>query len=726
MQHHTETQPVGILRSASNPEHDFFNLLRFTSKEDLIRIVQSFCDLTGLSGGVVAMPADPTNPPVNEEEFDNYRLTPPGALNQSAFCKLVRDSACGNRECMWSDLEKAQDANTASQAISYLCHIGLVDIVAPVRVAGHHVANVYLGEIRPPGLDFETVWAKYQRLVRASQCRAQAKTIRHETTKEQLRDAFNRLPVHSDKQIALFASTTEVLAELISQRATRQAAIVVTLDAAHEIGASLNLHGNLTVYLRHAMRLLNANTATIFLLDESKQSLRLIAHAWPDIGSLDLTIQVTGPSLEAKCARENLRRYHGDLKAEYDKDIHTPSRAFIIREGKRAAIDRLGAPLIPLSRDKRDLQSLLVVPITCGGELLGVMDIGSSTQNAFTLDDVHVLRLFSREIGMHVRYTKDRQSLLSAFAEDNPDHLGRVLALEIPRHVRGIGCSIFIKENEHFRLFATSEFPDELKLEGFYEAGEGLTGWVLKTGQPLNLQQGPKCRTLNLPQALKDAGVVWKGKFAHQYSLPREYWEDRPFLAVPVRGASGEIAGAISVPDRQTGSFTASDESILQAFADCLGQVLKSNHSRYARRGSRGPKSVFLGYGQKPDAKNNLQNFLQSLGLKVETYEGRKIIGAIPYEIVRQCIENSDAAVILYTGDDQLASGARIARRNVIYELGVAHWAFGPRSTLFLVENGVEEPTNVAGMQVVRFDPNCLTAKFGEIREYLVKMHLLG
>ncbi|MGA3181810.1 MAG: PocR ligand-binding domain-containing protein [Verrucomicrobiota bacterium] len=702
-----------------NSEHHQFSLLRFTSKEELSRIVQAFCDLTGLSGGVVAMPDDPSNPPTDEEQFEQYRLTKPGALNQKEFCRLVRSCSCGNQKCMWSDLRDAQMASAAGKAVDYRCHLGLVDIVAPVKVAGHHVANVYLGEIRPSDLDFETVWSNYMSLLKASAI------IREQASKEGLKKAFDLLPAHSAERIAAFAKTTEVLAELISQRATRQAAVVVTLDAAHEIGASLNLHGNLSIYLRHALRLLNGNTGTIFLLDDNKQKLRLIAHAWPETGNLDLSMSVSGPGLAAKCAMENQRRYHGDLKEEFDRTAQTTSRAFIIRAGNRSDIDGLSEPLTPFSRDRRELQSLIVVPITCAGELLGVMDVGSSVENAYSADDELVLRLFAREVGLHARYTVDRQALLTVFAENDPEHLGRVLVREVPHHVRAIGCSILIREGRIAKLFATTEFNADTKEDVSYDEGEGLTGWVFKSGHPLNLQAGPKCRTENLPKLLKEAGVVWKGKCGNRYPEQREYWADRPFLAVPVRSARGEVDGVIRVSDRIAGSFTDDDQSMLQAFADCLGQVLRSSGVQEARKAARRPRHVFLGYGQNPDAEDSIHKFLNNLGLEVVTYATTEEVGEFTNNIVMGCIENSDAAVILYTGDDELKSGQRIARRNVAYELGVAHRAFGRKKTVLLLETGVEEPTNVAGMQVVRFERNCLSTKFADIRKYLEKMHLL-
>jgi predicted nucleotide-binding protein len=714
-------RPTPLHSTTPDPDYHQFSLLRFTTKEDLTRIVNAFCDLTHLSGGVVAVPEDPARPPEDERLFDNYRLTPPGAINQYDFCRLVRQCSAGNSKCMWSDLSESANAAKEGEALPYRCHLGLVDIVAPIKVAGHHVANVYLGEIRLPDLKFESVWPKYRKLLKLSG------TIREQATKAKLRKAFYGLPVRRQTQLPAYIKTTNILAELISQRATRQAAVVVNLDAAHEIGASLNLRANLSICLHHALRLLNATTGTIFLLDEAKQSLKLTAHAWPQPITFELSMPLDGPGIAAKCAVENLRRYHGDLKKQYDAVSSTQSRACVIRAGTREEIDSHGDPLIPASRDVRALQSLLVVPITCGHELLGVMDVGCPRLGAYSADDEHVLRLIARQIGLHVRYTTDRQSLLSVFAENDPQHLGRVLAREIPRHVQGNGCSIFLKEKERNRatLFASDEFTDEVKEEVYYEVGEGLTGWVLKTGRTLNLRAGPKCRTDNLPQVLKEGGLTWKGKYAQKHDRSRKYWEDRPYLAVPIRGDYASVAGVIRLSDRRSDSFTAADESMLQAFADCLGLVLRFAHTNAAVRAARRPKHVFLGYGHNPDAKRTIEEFIRTLPLVLESYETRTTPGQFPYNIVTSAVQESDAAVILYTGDDQLTGGQRIGRRNVAYELGLAHSAFGPTKTLLLLEEGVEEPTNIRGMQVVTFKTNALSAKLADIRDSLRRMHLL-
>jgi len=111
-----------------NNDYEQFHLLRFTSKKDLTEFVEAFCELTHLSGGVVAMPEDPKNPPKNEEEFKRYRLTDPQAINQFPFCRYVRACNAGNAECMWSDLKEARAAMAKGKAISYPCHLGLTTL----------------------------------------------------------------------------------------------------------------------------------------------------------------------------------------------------------------------------------------------------------------------------------------------------------------------------------------------------------------------------------------------------------------------------------------------------------------------------------------------------------------------------------------------------------------------------------------------------------------------
>jgi len=237
------------------------------------------------------------------------------------------------------------------------------DIVAPIKVAGRHVANVYLGEARPPTLDFESVWPCYRELL------VRSRRVRRKATKSQLRDSFNDLPVRTPAEIHALSKVVDVLGKLISQRATRQAAVLVALDAAHEVGATLNLQSSLSIYLRHARRLLNGNTGAIFLLSKEKDSLVSYAHQWnyPEISQFPM--DVNGPGLVAKCARENLARYHGRLKEKYDKSPNIGSRAYVIRANTRKSIESLGEAAFEDSRDQRKLQSIMVVPIACGHEL---------------------------------------------------------------------------------------------------------------------------------------------------------------------------------------------------------------------------------------------------------------------------------------------------------------------------------------------------------------------
>lgn len=704
----------------SHTADEQFNILRFTTREDLSRIVSSFCRLTGLAGGVVAMPADPSNPPTDEREFGRYRLTDPEVINPCEFCKLVRHCSKGNIKCMWSDLQQAQSAFEQNTALYYPCHIGLIDIVSPIKVAGRHVANVYLGQIRPNGSSFAAVWRKYKELVDGSD------VVRENATRKQLEEAFKELPTHGPEEIGKFVEVAAVLGELISQRATRQAAVRVTLDAAQEVGATLNLYTSLSTYLKYAMTLLNSNTGSIFLLSEDKSELRSFACEWGVKHEVRVAFPVEADGLIAKCARENLTHYRGQREVGQELDADDRPNAFMFYYGTREEIDSHGPPQIWWTREKRNLQSLMVIPITHGDELLGTLDIGSTHRHAYSPDDMHVLRLFAREIGLYVRQAEERQQLLRVFGENDSLELGRVLVREIPLHVEGRGCSIFRIKGRQGVLFATDEFPVQGREDIFYEIGEGFTGWVLKSGKPLRIAAGPKCRTENLALDLRAQGIRWKGKYEESDPMRREYYESRPYLAVPVKNELGNVCGAIRISDRKSGSFTEDDQTVLQTFADCLGQLLRHAEFLADAETPGKQKHVFLGYGRNLDARQTIETFLEKNGLFVEYYDRDKEPGEYPFDILLRCIEKSDAAVILYTGDDTLESGERVGRRNVAYELGMAHRTFGRKRTLLLMEQRVEEPTNVLGMQVVFFNKGCLQDCFPQVREYLEKWGLLA
>ncbi|WP_166659065.1 TIR domain-containing protein [Labedaea rhizosphaerae] len=146
--------------------------------------------------------------------------------------------------------------------------------------------------------------------------------------------------------------------------------------------------------------------------------------------------------------------------------------------------------------------------------------------------------------------------------------------------------------------------------------------------------------------------------------------------------------------------------------------VAGSDRTETGKLGDR----VFLVHGRDFSVVSQMKTFLRSLGLRIVEWE--HAVGATglpnPYigDVVRQGLNMADAAVILFTPDDQVRLRADLlgsddneserqlygqARPNVYYEAGIADAIDISRTVL--VEVGRVKPfSDAAGRHVVRFD----------------------
>ncbi|MEX2215138.1 MAG: PocR ligand-binding domain-containing protein [Phycisphaeraceae bacterium] len=708
-----------------------FELTDFISKDELTRIIAAYSAVTNLASGIVLMPIGAPTIPTTDEDLARSRVT--AVVNESEFCKIIRGCVAGNRACMDSDLKHAKESFQSGHSRCYACHIGITDVIAPIRVGGTHIANVYLGQFRTPRIKFDKVLDQYHVLL------SQSESVRIKASDEELRKAFDGLQSVGKDRIEPIRELADILADLISQRATRHAVMAFAQAAAKEVGSTLNLRKGLDTYLRYAMALLGGDTGSIFLSSEDGTHLQSQVRYWGGHAEGGVYFTLAGPGTIALCARENYKSRNRlkPLDTPSDKSVsRLPALPYCVRKNSRAELNATCDEQLPGIRDHRQLQSIIVVPIYYGDQLLGTLDVGSKRPNAFTADDEHILHLFALEIGFFVRKIRERHRLVQVFIRRNLSELIWSIAREAPSDVSGVGCSIFLRDDQGKAVLrATSEYDDSIIGNLEYAAGEGLTGWVFKSGRPLRIPSGPQCRTKNLPRDYVDHKAVWKGKLPANVSddrvgnMPegRSYYESRPFLAVPIRDRADVIQGVIRIPDRSKGEFTDDDLRFIQSYADYIGHMIgPSPEHRRRRRKEDSKAAVFLAYGHDISARDLMTSFVRGLDIEVNSYEEVKKAGRFPIDIVRECVEKSDAAIVLYTGDDLLKSQEiAVARRNVAYELGVAHWAFGPERTLILLEEGVEFPSNVDGMQVVRFNPRQLPHCYDEVRTYLERMGLI-
>jgi hypothetical protein len=79
-----------------------------------------------------------------------YNKPPVLRYRESDFCRQFRQSILAKLRCAFNDILRSQEAYSKRKAIIGNCpHADLIDIVAPIVVGDHHIANIYIGQIFP-------------------------------------------------------------------------------------------------------------------------------------------------------------------------------------------------------------------------------------------------------------------------------------------------------------------------------------------------------------------------------------------------------------------------------------------------------------------------------------------------------------------------------------------------------------------------------------------------
>ncbi len=124
---------------------------------------------------------------------------------------------------------------------------------------------------------------------------------------------------------------------------------------------------------------------------------------------------------------------------------------------------------------------------------------------------------------------------------------------------------------------------------------------------------------------------------------------------------------------------------------------------------------VFIGHGRNPlwaQLKDHLQDKHQ---IKVEAYETGARAGHTIRDILEDLIQTSTFALLVLTGEDEQADGTVHARQNVIHEAGLFQGRLGFSRAVVLLEEGVQEFSNIAGIQYVPFSRGNIKETFGEV-----------
>jgi predicted nucleotide-binding protein len=88
-------------------------------------------------------------------------------------------------------------------------------------------------------------------------------------------------------------------------------------------------------------------------------------------------------------------------------------------------------------------------------------------------------------------------------------------------------------------------------------------------------------------------------------------------------------------------------------------------------------------------------------------------------------LDRASFAVIVLTAEDVTATGELRGRQNVIHEAGLAQGKLGFEKVVILKQEGVEEPSNLTGLQHISFQENKIEKAFYELQGVLKRERLI-
>jgi predicted nucleotide-binding protein len=138
-----------------------------------------------------------------------------------------------------------------------------------------------------------------------------------------------------------------------------------------------------------------------------------------------------------------------------------------------------------------------------------------------------------------------------------------------------------------------------------------------------------------------------------------------------------------------------------------------------------GKHCIFIDHGRSP-LWREVKSFLEdALGLSVVCYESESRVGKSIVPILEKMLAEANFAVLILTGEDETATGSVRARQNVIHEIGLFQSRLGFNRAILLKQEGVENFTNVDGLQYIPFAENRIEQTFHELIRALKREELL-
>ena len=222
-----------------------------------------------------------------------------------------------------------------------------------------------------------------------------------------------------------------------------------------------------------------------------------------------------------------------------------------------------------------DTRSELVVPIKFGSRIIGVLDVESNVPNAFHPQDISIMYTLADQIAValiNARVFAEREqrirelNVLVNVGQSLCDVIDLTPLLELVHDQVGTlldVSNLFVALYNHRDATIRFEmaYEDGVRLEPFtlrYDAGEGITSWVIENKHALLIQDWQQ----------DDKGMA-------ERVVKRGQMEARSWLAVPIMRRD-QVLGVIGVQSDAPAAFDEQHQTILTVVAAQLAMALGS------------------------------------------------------------------------------------------------------------------------------------------------------
>ena len=139
-----------------------------------------------------------------------------------------------------------------------------------------------------------------------------------------------------------------------------------------------------------------------------------------------------------------------------------------------------------------------------------------------------------------------------------------------------------------------------------------------------------------------------------------------------------------------------------------------------SERYKKGLTTVFIGHGHM-ESWRMVRDFLEDrLHLRVICYETEPREGYSIVNILEDMLNQAEYAIIVLTAEDQTTDGGKRARQNVIHEAGYCQGRLGFQRVVLLKQKGVENLSNLDGLQYIEFDGDRIGDTFPSLLSFLL------